>query len=108
MAVVIGPAINLASDYTDFGIPDHWIDDATVTPANYPYGTNYSTYFYDIVNKLAEDLNTTVAGFQTMNPDNSVPYTTTYGNNTYYIYISSDYRDNDFEHRSGIYFVPTG
>jgi hypothetical protein len=108
MAVVIGPAINMVSDYTDFGITDRWLDDAAAPPDYvYPYGKNYTTYFYDIVNKLASDLNTTVVSLRTMSPGGA-PYTTTYGGNIYYVYISSDEQDLDFVHRSGVYSVPAG
>jgi uncharacterized repeat protein (TIGR02543 family) len=107
LAVVIGTAINMRPDYSDFGITDRWRDEAGVSPANYPYGTNYTTYFYDIVNKLAQDLNKTVVDMRTTSPGGA-PYTTTYGNNTYYVYISSDTRDAYFVPRSGVYSVPEG
>jgi uncharacterized repeat protein (TIGR02543 family) len=108
MAVVIGPAVNMDSDYTNFGITKHWIDDPAAPPDYvYPYGKNYITYFYDIVDKLAQDLNTTVISLRTMSPGGA-PYTTTYGGNTYYVYISSDTKDAYFVHRSGVYSVPAG
>ncbi|MDR2138677.1 MAG: hypothetical protein LBP50_03910, partial [Tannerella sp.] len=108
MAVVIGPAINMVSDYADFEITNRWINDNAVTPPHYPYGKNYTTYFYDIVSKLASDLSTTVVNLRTMLPSNSAPYTTTYGGNTYYIYLSSDDQDGLFVQRSGVYSVPSG
>jgi uncharacterized repeat protein (TIGR02543 family) len=110
MAIVIGPAINMPSDYDDFGITDRWKDESAVTPPNYPYGTNYTTYFYDILNNLVTvDLGMTIADLRTMDPDNSAPYTTTYGGNTYYVYLASNKQVNDyFIKHSGVYSVPAG
>jgi hypothetical protein len=108
MAVVIGPAINMVSDYSGFGITKRWLNDAAAPPDHvYPYGKNYTTYFYDIVNKLAKDNNTTVASLRSM-PSGGAPYTVAYGGNTYYVYLSSDKKDLNFVHRSGVYTVPAG
>ena len=108
MAVVIGPAVNMASDYDDFGITPRWKDDSAVTPPNYPYGTNYTTYFYDVLNKFAQDSGIVVADLRTMDPTDAAPHTTTYGGNTYYIYLASDVKDKTFDHHTGVYTVPEG
>jgi hypothetical protein len=109
MAIIIGPAINTISDYKDFGITNHWINDPNALPDKvYPYGRNYTTYFYDILNKLAKDLNTTVTALRKLSPNNSAPHTAVYGGNTYYIYLSSDQNDAYWVHRSGVYTVPAG
>ncbi|MDR1571677.1 MAG: hypothetical protein LBS32_04050, partial [Clostridiales Family XIII bacterium] len=113
-AVVIGPAINEEADYTDRSIANNrWIDDAAAAPDYvYPYGKNYTTFFYDVVSQLAVDLQG--AGKDARNLTSHVAsgvgaaYTTVYGGSTYYVYISSVPTDKYFKHRSGAYTVPDG
>ncbi|MDR1589287.1 MAG: hypothetical protein LBS51_03745, partial [Oscillospiraceae bacterium] len=114
-AVVIGPAINGEADYTDRSIANNrWIDDAAAAPDGvYPYGRNYTTFFYDVVSQLAVDTfgeGKDARYFATAMGKNAggAAYTTVYGGSTYYIYISSDLKDAYFTHRSGVYTVPDG
>ncbi|MDR1794226.1 MAG: hypothetical protein LBR25_02410, partial [Erysipelotrichaceae bacterium] len=109
MAIVIGPAINTSADYAAFGIStNRWINDSSAPPDNvYPYGKNYTTYFYDIVKALADQEGVTMQDLRTLAPG-GYTYTVQYGNNKYYVYISSAAQNGHFENRTGSYSIPEG
>ncbi|MDR3304676.1 MAG: YDG domain-containing protein [Clostridiales Family XIII bacterium] len=115
MAVIIGPAINEESDYDKLGLngtSKRWIVEPTTAnlPANiaaYPYGINDSAYFQDIAQKLAEDEGVTFDTLASSDYSDKV-YSTVYAGQTYYVYISTAARSDDFQHRKGVYSVPAG
>jgi hypothetical protein len=123
MAVVVGPAINEASDYSVDGMINRWNVGTSAAPAyTYRYGPNTDTYFNDIVDQLAKELTGSaesgrnyfiggnsdgVRGGSGNSPNANKPYTTTYAGNKYYVYIVSS-ASTAFKLHSGSYTVPEG
>jgi hypothetical protein len=96
LAVVIGDALDGKADY-NAGTTDRYLSDI------YPYGQNDSSYFYDIVGRIANPSSA---------PDGV--HTVDYNGSTYYVYLATidntaaaDQRGKWFPH-SGAYTVPAG
>jgi hypothetical protein len=126
LAVIIGPAINSQADYAA-DVTNRWTERAegqafsdalgvmknAIPSGTYPYGTDTSTLFQDILVQTAIN-----AGMPGDNNDEKVKalknasgtdFVTEYNGGKYYVYVTTDpTSDTQWTHPSGAYAVPPG